>query len=376
MAKLRTTHFKRLVIKLGTSLLTAGTPHLNPRRMLEIVRQVAVLHERGAEVIMVSSGAVAAGREQLGNPDLGRYIPAKQMLSAIGQPRLMHAYSDIFALFGIQVAQVLLTEADFRNRQRYLNARDTLLALLAYRVIPIINENDTVATDELRLGDNDNLSALAANLTDADLLVMLTDQPGLFSSNPRTDPNARLINLVEIIDEDVLKSAQGAGSAQGTGGMITKLEAAQLATRSGTTVVIAQGSCPDVLPDLIGEGGADIGTWFQPVSSRVESRKRWLLSEQPQGKIRVDEGAARKLVRSTASLLPVGVVAIEGNFERGVVVSVCGPEGREVARGLTNYNAGELARLCGAKSKEIEARLGYTYGDEVILRDRLVIIER
>ncbi len=366
--------FRRLVVKLGTSVLTAGTARLSPRRLLELVRQVALLHERGAEVIIVSSGAMAAGREQLGNPDLGRNIPAKQMLAAVGQPRLMHAYADLFAIFGIQVAQVLLTRSDFSNRQRYLNARDTLYALLQQRVVPIINENDTVSTDEIKLGDNDNLSALVANLVDADLLILLTDQPGLFTSDPRTDPQARLINLVEQIDEGLWQIAGGSGTSLGTGGMVTKLQAAQLATRSGTAVVIAQGSRPDVLLDLTGEAGRTIGTWFQPASTHVESRKRWLLSESPQGKIRIDAGAVRTLRRGGASLLPVGVVGVEGGFDRGVVVRVVGPDGQEVARGVVNYSAADLARIGGVHSERIAEHLGYTYGDEVIHRDHLVLV--
>ncbi len=366
--------FKRLVVKLGTSVLTAGTTRLSPRRLLEIVRQVAHLHEQGMDVIVVTSGAMAAGREQLGYPDLGRNIPAKQMLAAIGQPRLMHAYADLFAIFGIQVAQVLLTRGDFGNRHRYLNARDTFYALLQQRVVPIVNENDTIASDEIKLGDNDNLSALVANLVDADLLVLLTDQPGLFTSNPRTDPHARLINSVEHIDDDLWQRAGGAGSTLGTGGMVTKLQAAQLATRSGTAVVIAQGSRPDVLPALVGPEGRAIGTWFQPADTHVESRKRWILSEPPQGQVEVDPGAARRLRQGTASLLPVGVVRASGEFERGVVVSVVGPDGGEIARGLVNYNAADLNQLCGVRSDRIAEHLGYTYGDEVIHRDHLVLV--
>lgn len=366
--------FKRLVVKVGTSVLTAGTPHLSPRRMLGIVQQIAELHERGMEIVLVTSGAIAAGREVLGNPDLGRNIPAKQMLAAVGQPRLMHTYSDLFTVFGLNVAQVLLTASDFRNRQRYLNARDTLLALLQQRVVPIVNENDTTATEEIKLGDNDNLSALVANLIDADLLILLTDQPGLFTTDPRSDPHARLINAIEQIDESLWASAGGSGTELGTGGMVTKLQAARLATRSGTVVVIAQGTRPNVLLDLVGPAGREIGTWFQAQGTHMDSRKRWILSEQPQGSVHVDAGAAATLRRGGASLLPVGVVAVEGQFERGVVISVMGPEGQEVARGVAAYSAADIARLLGAHSHEIVARLGYTYGDEIIHRDHLVLL--
>lgn len=355
-------------------MLTGGSPQIKPRRLLEIVRQVAVLHEQGIEVILVSSGAVTAGRAQLGFPDLGRNIPAKQMLSAVGQPRLMHTYADLFAIYDIQVAQVLLTRGDFSNRRRYLNARNTLEALIQQRVLAIVNENDTVAAEEIRLGDNDNLSALVANLIDADLLVMLTDQPGLFTSDPRTDPNAELISTVENIDDALLHTASGPGSGQGTGGMVTKLQAAQLATRSGTAVVIAQGSRRDVLLELVEPAGASIGTWFEPTDTHLESRKRWLLSEMPHGALHVDAGAARTLRKGGASLLPAGLVSVEGEFERGVVVKVIAPNGAEIARGLVNYGADALTRLCGVHSSEIASRLGYTAGDEVIHRDHLVLV--
>lgn len=366
--------YHRLVVKLGTSITTGGTPHLSPRRMLEVVRQIAALHERGMEVAIVTSGAVAAGRDVLGDPDLGRNIPAKQMLAAIGQPRLMHVYTDLFAIFGVQVAQVLLTRADLLNRHRYLNARDTFNALLEQHVIPVINENDTVATEEIKVGDNDNLSALVANVIDADLLVLLTDQPGLFTTDPRSNPDAQLIPVVEHIDENVWGIAGGSGTGLGTGGMRTKIQAAQLATRSGTTVVIAQGSRPDILLDLVGDRGAELGTWFQPASSHVESFKRWLLSERPQGIVRIDAGAVRSLRKGRASLLPVGAVKAEGDFERGMVVSVIGPEGDEVARGVTHYSADDLTRICGLRSDQIVGRLGYTYGEEVIRREYLVVL--
>jgi glutamate 5-kinase len=365
---------KRLVIKLGSSVLTGGASQLSPRRMLEIVRQVAQLSELGNELILVTSGAMAAGRGVLQNPALGSHIPAKQMLAAIGQPRLMHAYADLFAIYDLQVAQILLTNRDLRSRRGYLNARDTLDALLGQLIIPIVNENDTVATEEIRLGDNDNLSALVANLVDADLLIMLTDQPGLFTTDPRSDPNAQLINHVEEIDDALWEIAGGAGSDVGTGGMVTKLQAAQLATRSGTGVVIAQGSRPDVLIDLLGAAGHTIGTWFEPTSTHIESRKRWLLSDEAQGTIQIDAGAVKALKRQNVSLLPVGVVQVKGTFERGMVVQVAGPDGSEIARGVANYKAGDLEQICGLRSSQIEERLGYTYGDEVIHRDHLVVV--
>ncbi len=366
--------FDRLIVKLGTGVLTAGTSRLSPRRMLEIVRQIVLLVENGKQIALVSSGAIAAGREQLNNPELGRNIPAKQMLAAVGQPRLMHTYADLFAIFGLDVAQVLLTKDDFRNRKRYLNARDTLESLLAHSVIPIINENDTVGTYEIKLGDNDNLSALVANLLDADLLVLLTDQPGLLTGDPRIDPDAELISHVDDINDEIWEAAGRENSPWGTGGMVTKLQAAQLATRSGTRVVIAKGSQPNVLIDLCGPGGSEIGTWFEPVSTHVESRKRWILSEKPVGTLRIDKGAARMLKKGGASLLPVGVVGVEGQFERGAIVSVVGPGGKEVSRGQVNYNSEDIERLSGLHSDGITDRLGYTYGDEVIHLDYLVLV--
>ena len=368
------TSFKRIVVKLGTSILTGGQKHLSPRRMLEIVQQIAYLHESGYEVVIVSSGAMAAGRGLIGDLELHPYIPAKQMLSAMGQPRIMHIYSDLFAIYNIHVAQVLLTRSDLSHRQRYLNSRDTLDALIMHGIVPIINENDTIATEEIRLGDNDNLSAHVANLIDADLLVLLTDQPGLFDHDPRTTPEARLIPKVEEINDAVFDLAGGAGSQQGTGGMVTKLQAAQLATRSGTTVVIAPGAKPNVLIDLVGSQSDQIGTWFQPTASHLESFRRWILSEKTQGTIRIDEGAVKTLRKKKVSLLPIGVTHVQGEFERGVIISITGPNGEEIARGLTDYSASALREIAGKHSQVIEETLGYTYGDQVMRRDRLVLV--
>lgn len=364
----------RIVVKLGTSVLTDGTNQLSKQRILGLVEQIVALHQQGYEVIVVSSGAAAAGREVLNQPNLSKVIPIKQMLSAIGQPRLMHLYADMFSIFDIFVAQVLLTKRDLRNRSSYLNARDTLESLLKQRIVPIINENDTVAIDEIKLGDNDNLSALVANLVDASLLTILTDQPGLFSTDPRTDPDAKLISVVDRIDDDVFSSAGGTGTTLGTGGMVTKLQAAQLATRSGTTVVIASGSRPNVLLDLVGDYGSEVGTWFPKAVSHIESRKRWLVSEAIAGTLTVDNGASRALKQGDASLLPVGVTKVDGEFARGVVVSVVDLNEQEIARGLVNYNAADLFLIRGVQSHQIETTLGYTYGDEAIHRDHLIIL--
>jgi len=366
--------FQRLVVKCGTSTLTGGTTRIAPPRLVEIAQQAAQLHAAETELIVVSSGAIAAGRERLGLTQLPKDLPVKQMLSAIGQLRLMALYEQIFGLYDLTIAQVLLTRADLADRRRYLNSRNTLSALLEHGIIPIVNENDTVATEEIRVGDNDNLSALVANLIDADLLVLLTDQAGLYTADPSLDPTAELVT--DVIDPDIpaalWQAAGGSSNGLGTGGMITKLQAADLARRSGTTVVIANGREPNVLTRLV--NGEKLGTRFQPVVTSIESRKRYILAGgRASGSISVDDGAARAL-RHGSSLLPVGVTHVEGTFERGDTIQVLNAIGRESARGMINYAADELARLCGRQSIEIETILGYTYGDEVIHRNNLVLL--
>lgn len=362
----------RLIVKVGTSTLTGGTPNLNRQRMLEFVQQVARLHQRGHEVVVVSSGATAAGRERLKFPDLGRSVPAKQMLSAVGQGLLMHHYSAMFDIFDIAVAQVLLTRDDLDHRTRYLNARDTFLTLIERRIIPIVNENDTIATSDIRVGDNDNLSSMVAAIVHADLLILLTDQPGLFTADPRKDPNAQLIHCVERIDDTTFALAGGSGTRLGTGGMATKIEAAKFASRAGITTVIASGTEHDILARVV--AGEQIGTRFLPVTNALESRKRWLLTDKPQGQLHVDAGAARALLKRKASLLPVGVTKVAGNFERGATVSIYDPAGLEIAHGMCNYAFKELCQLVGVKSERIPEILGYTYGDYVIHRNDMVVL--
>jgi len=323
-------------------------------------------------MLLVSSGAIFAGREQLGPPPRRRDIPFKQTLAAVGQVRLMGLYEQFFALYDIPVAQALLTRADLADRGRYLNARNTLLSLLQLRVVPVINENDVVAVEEIKIGDNDNLSALVANLVDADWLVILTDQAGLFTADPRANPQAQLIAEVASIDAEVRQSALGSRSGVGTGGMATKIEAAELATRSGTQVVIAAGGEPDVLPRLV--RGEALGTRFPAAVSQVESRKRWILAEPARGDIQVDEGAAQALRQQGKSLLAVGVNRVDGRFERGQTVRLLGPDGREIARGITNYNAADLAAIRGVHSDQIPAVLGYQYGPTVVHRDDMVLV--
>lgn len=364
----------RTVVKLGTSTLTDGTLNLSPPLLIELARQISQLQADGHHIILVSSGAIAAGHERLDFPQLPKDIPAKQMLAAIGQPRLMALYEQIFGLYGLRVAQILLTGNDLASRHRYLNARNTLVALMEHMVIPIVNENDTVATDEIRVGDNDNLSALVANLVDADWLILLTDQPGLYTTDPRSDPDARLVEEVTARDlsPEIWKAAGSSGQTLGTGGMTTKLQAADLARRSGACCVIAAGREPNVLLRIA--NGEKLGTRFPPLASSMESRKRYILSaRQAPGQLSVDEGAA-KAVRAGASLLPVGLTAVSGTFERGDTVRVVVPNGTEIARGIVNYDSQDLGQIVGCPSDEIESILGYHFGDEVIHRNDLVLL--
>ncbi len=360
------------VVKLGTSTLTGGTAWLSRPRMVEVIRQLATLKQQKHRVVVVSSGAIAAGREVLKSPSLPEHLPAKQMLSAVGQGHLMQVYSMLFGLYNLHIGQVLLTHSDISHRTRYLNARDTLNTLLDYGIVPVVNENDTVAVDEIKVGDNDTLSAMIAVLLNAELLVILTDQDGLYDRDPRADPAARLIPVVDTIDEQITALAGGSVSGLGVGGMATKVHAAQLATRSGTRVVIANGSAPDVLLRIA--AGESLGTTFVPAVGHIESRKRWLLAERPQGHIEIDAGAVAVLRQQGASLLPVGIRRVRDDFERGAVIQVVDGGGKPVAHGLVNYSSAELAQLKGHHTQDIVAVLGYTYGDEAIHRDNLVLV--
>lgn len=363
-----------IIIKLGTSTLTADTPRLSRPTMLELIRQIAVLLKGRHRIVLVSSGAMAAGRELLDNPRLPNHLPAKQMLCAVGQGYLMQLYHTLFSYYGIQIGQVLLTHDDFSHRTRYLNARNTINTLLDYRIVPIVNENDTVAVDEIKVGDNDNLSAQIAALLDADKLILLTDQDGLYDRDPRIDREARLINRISDIDEAIWALAGDSRSGLGTGGMATKIQAAQLAMRSGTHTIIANGRMPDILVRLV--DGELLGTHFEPTSSQLESRKRWLLAERPVGTIQVDNGAAHVLATEGASLLPVGIQSVEGEFERGAVILITDAHGKHLAQGLSNYTKFELDQIAGQKSNAIIDILGYTYGDAVVHRDNMVLLGR
>lgn len=364
----------RIVLKLGTSTLTNGTLRLAAPLLIDFARQTSALMEEGHQVVIVSSGAIAAGRERLGFPDLPKDIPAKQMLAAIGQSRLMSTYEQIFGLYGLIVAQVLLTRMDLAARRRYLNARNTLNALLEHNVIPIVNENDTLATEEIRVGDNDNLSALVANVLDADILILLTDRAGLYTADPRIDPDANLVEEVSghEIPEEIWKAAGSTESGLGTGGMITKLQAADLARRSGTVCVIAAGNEPDIALRIV--RGEKIGTRFTAVATAVEGRKRYILSgRRAPGMLMIDDGAVQALQRG-GSLLPVGMVEVTGVFERGDTVRVGKADGSEIARGIVNYASRDLVRIVRRPSEEIESILGYHFGDEVIHRNDMVLL--
>lgn len=364
---------KRIVIKIGTSTLTKGTKKIDRKVMLGLVQQIAEAYEDGHHIIIVSSGAGAAGREVLNEPKQIRDMPFKQMLASVGQPYLMQKWGELFALFNIPIGQVLLTRSDFSNRQRYLNARDTLQALMHHRVIPIINENDTVATDEIKVGDNDNLSALVSNLIAADLLILLTDQMGLYTADPRFNPEAKLISKVEQIDDSILSLAGGSGSKLGTGGMITKLQAAQLAMQSGTSTVIASSSVKGVLMKIL--QGEPLGTFFQAHADSKESRKRWLLSEKPTGTIFLDAGAVERVLKKGASLLPAGISRVENTFDRGAIIRLATQEGKVIGMGIANYSSQEIEQLKGRQTDQIEERLGYTYGGEIVHRDNMSLIK-
>ncbi len=364
--------YSRIVVKIGTSVLTGGRQTLDRRHMVELVRQCAELHARGIEIMLCSSGAIAAGRERLDFPALEHTVAHKQMLAAVGQSTLMGVWEELFDIYGIRVGQVLLTGADARNRLSFLNARDTLQALLEHRIAPIVNENDAVATSEIRVGDNDNLSALVTVISEAELLLLLTDQSGLFTSDPVTEQDAELIPEVRAIDATLRSAAGTSSSGLGVGGMMTKLQAADTARRAGADVVIASGHATNV----IGRAATreSVGTRFAALQTRLEQRKKHILAgSRSEGRIVIDEGAAGALSLRGSSLLPAGVVAVDGTFRRGDTVVVVGPGGEEVARGITRYGAEEMKRIAGLQSSSIEERLGYAYGPVAIHRNDMIV---
>ncbi|MGR5340122.1 glutamate 5-kinase [Vibrio astriarenae] len=363
-----------IVVKLGTSVLTGGTQALDRAHMVELVRQCVQLKQHGHQVVLVSSGAIAAGREHLNYPKLPNAMASKQLLAAVGQSQLIQTWEALFSIYGIKIGQMLLTRADLEDRERFLNARDTIHALVDNGIVPVVNENDAVATTEIKVGDNDNLSALVGILCSADKLLLLTDQKGLFTADPRKDPNAELIKEVKTIDDTLRKIAGGSGTNLGTGGMATKLQAADVARRAGIEVIIAAGSAPNVVFDSLSD--APQGTRFLPCEEALENRKRWILAGPSiTGDIIVDDGAVKALSNTGSSLLAKGVMSIKGGFSRGDVARVTDAKGALIAKGIVSYSSEDLARLIGQHSKDFISILGYDYGAEVIHRDDLVLIQ-
>lgn len=364
---------KRVVIKIGSRVLTDSDGALDMGVIGRICDEIAFLRQHGLEVIVVSSGAIAAGRSELGLTEKPRTIPHKQAAAAVGQTRLMQAYEKAMSPNKLKVAQVLLTSEDLGSRQRFLNARATLDALLGFGIVPIINENDTVVVDEIKFGDNDNLSALVTNVAEAHLLLILTDIEGFFSADPRTHPEATLVPLIKGITREVERAAGGSGSTVGTGGMATKVAAAKKAGKNGVATIMVSGKRGGII--IAALQGEEVGTLFMPSETGLNRRKHWIAyTLRPSGRIIVDDGARNALLKKGKSLLPTGVVRVEGRFERGACVRLCGPDGIEFARGLSDYSSAESVRLVGCKSSEIEGILGYHYGDVIIHRDNLVLL--
>lgn len=364
-------HVRRVVIKIGSGVLS-NPQGIEPAQIAVIADQVAQLRQKGYEVIIVSSGAVAAGKGSLGIAGRPATIPLKQAAAAIGQTLLMRSWGEAFHQHDLTVAQVLLTRDDLANRRRYLNSRNTLMTLLDHKVIPIINENDTVVIDEIRFGDNDNLSALVTSLVEANLLVILSDVSGLYDRDPRSDAAAELIPCVERINDEIIAMAGSAGTDLGTGGMATKIKAAKRASLSGIGTAIINGRVKNSL--LAFFAGEEIGTLFLPARDRLTAKKHWIaFSKKTRGKLIVDEGARCAMVERGKSLLPSGIIGVEGGFDRGDAVRLCSADGSEIATGVINYALTELLRIMGHKSSDIETILGYKYADEVVHRDNLVL---
>ena len=363
----------RLVVKVGSSLVTNEGQGLDHAALARWAAQIADLRQRGKAIVLVSSGAVAEGMQRLGWKRRPNALYELQAAAAVGQMGLVEAYESCFRKHGLHTAQVLLTHEDLADRKRYLNARSTLRTLLDLGVIPVINENDTVATDEIRFGDNDTLAALVTNLIEADALVILTDQPGLYTRDPRRHADAEFVSEASAGDPALEKMAGGAGSHIGSGGMLTKVMAARRAARSGASTVIASGREPDVLIRLA--SGEAIGTQLNAETPTLAARKQWMADHlQVRGNVKLDEGAVRALKSGGKSLLPIGVFEVGGEFERGEVVSCLDPQGLEIARGLVNYSAAETRKILKSPSHEIEARLGYIDEPELIHRDNLVLL--
>jgi glutamate 5-kinase len=363
---------RRVVTKIGSALLTRDGQGLNNEGIQDWASQLARLRRGGVEVVLVTSGAVAAGMQRLGRTARPHALHELQAMAAVGQMNLVQVYETAFQRHGLHTAQVLLTHEDLADRRRYLNSRSTLRTLLRLGVIPVVNENDTVATEEIRFGDNDTLAALVANLVEADLLLILTDQRGLYDRDPRLDPEAKLVAEAEAGDPRLLSMAGGSGTL-GRGGMRTKLAAAEKAARSGAATVIVSGREQNVILRVL--DGEVLGTYLRAAQGRMAARKQWLAGQaRVAGRLWLDAGAVKVIRESGKSLLPVGVRAVEGDFTRGEVVACLDPAGREVARGLVNYGAEEAARIAGRASDKIESILGYIDEPELIHRDNMVVL--
>jgi glutamate 5-kinase len=363
---------RRIVVKVGSSLVTNEGRGLDEQAIGEWCRQLSALVHEGRELIMVSSGAIAEGMKRLGWQQRPKALNELQAAAAVGQMGLAQMYETQLRHNGLGSAQVLLTHADLADRERYLNARSTLLTLLSHGVLPVINENDTVVNDEIKFGDNDTLGALVANLVEADVLIILTDQKGLYSADPRVDPNATLVHTARAGDAQLEAMAGGAGSSIGKGGMITKILAAKRAAGSGASTVIAWGRETDVLLRL--SKGEAIGTLLVAPTQKQQARKQWMADQlQLRGSITVDKGAVDKVRKEGKSLLPIGMTAVEGEFSRGEVIAILDPQGVEIARGLANYASAEARLICRKPSGEIDASLGYIAEPEMVHRDNLVL---
>ncbi len=363
----------RVVVKIGTSTLTYNNGKLNLFRIEKLVRELADLANQGKEIILVTSGAVGAGLDRLGSTERPKTIPEKQAVAAIGQGILMHMYEKLFAEYGQIVAQVLLTRENSVKHKLYINSRNTLLTLLKMGVIPVINENDAIAIDELKIGDNDTLSATVATIVDADLLIILSDIEGVFTANPQNDPTAQLIEEITDITPEIEELAGGAGSKLGTGGMYTKIQAAKIAVNAGVTMVIASGALEGVVRNIL--SGENIGTIFPAKEQHLQVRKSWLaFGAMIKGELVVDEGCEKALITEGSSLLSVGIVEVKGTFDQGNSVRILSKQGREIARGLANYNSEEIKKICGKNTNNISKILGSKLYDEVIHRDNMVIM--
>lgn len=365
---------KRIVIKVGTSTITYANGKRNFSQIDRLAREISDLQNQGKEMILVTSGAVAVGVDRMGLPGKPKTIPGKQAAAAVGQGVLMHTYEKFFADYGQIVAQVLITKTEAIDRHRYTNTRNTFMELMRQRVIPIVNENDVVALDELKIGDNDNMSALVAGIVDADLVIILSDVDGLYTANPQTHPDAVIVPEVAEITSEIEASAGGVGSARGTGGMATKIQAAKAATSSGIHLVIASGTEKNAITRVL--QGEELGTLFVSRENRLQFRKRWLaFGAKIAGSIVVDDGCAKAIRKAGGcSILPAGVFAVQGEFLPGSTVSVIDKDAHELARGLVHYSSAELEQIKGCNSGEIANILGHKNFDEVIHRDDLVIL--